>query len=279
MRLDSLAADPLGRREILPSVKHELDLLGNAVDSLNEGLRRYENAQRNNDVSAYKFVVLHFAHFVELLLKHAVARLHPLLMYRNPASAKLAHEATIGFKEALAILRNAGVTSEQQLIEDLAWLKKLRNDITHYAFTMDVTEVRTTLGRIIVASNALAAAAGVEDLTKDVASDTSTTYRRLREAYEERIAAATAAARSEVGTADRAYDCDLCGEAETAVKRSKMFYCYFCKQGDMIQPCRECNTKQRASHMISISKEPALKDMGSAARYVCWDCEYQINAD
>jgi hypothetical protein len=69
--------------------KYELDLLGNAIDSLNEALAKYQQAQDGEHL-AYKFAILHFAHFAELLFKHCVAQAHPLLIYRDPFRVSVA---------------------------------------------------------------------------------------------------------------------------------------------------------------------------------------------
>lgn len=91
-------------------MRHKLDLRGNAIDSLNEGLRRFVEA-RDEDERAFKFAVLHLAHFLELLLKHAVVLRHPLLVFEKPASRNLHKERTIGLWDAVQTLRNAGASS------------------------------------------------------------------------------------------------------------------------------------------------------------------------
>ena len=51
--------------------RHQLDLLENAIDSLNEALAKYEQAN-TGDIKAYKFCVLHLSHFLELILKETL---------------------------------------------------------------------------------------------------------------------------------------------------------------------------------------------------------------
>ena len=101
-------------------MKHKLDLLGNAVDSLNQGLKLYIEG-RDGTVGAYKFAVLHLSHYLELLFKHAVAEEHRLLIYKKPDSKSLSTEATIGLWGALNILRNVGHSFDEQLLKDLKW--------------------------------------------------------------------------------------------------------------------------------------------------------------
>ena len=131
--------------------RHQLDLLDNAIDSLNEGLAKHQQAQAG-DVKAYKFCVLHLSHFLELVLKHYVTLAHPLLIYKNPFAKHFDDESqTIGLQEAINFLKNEGRDLSEKFLEDLQWLKKLRNRIEHHKFEMDVAQVEATIGRLIMA--------------------------------------------------------------------------------------------------------------------------------
>jgi hypothetical protein len=130
-------------------MKHKLDLLENAIDSLNEALAKYEQAKAG-DVKAYKFCVLHLSHFLELVLKLYVTLAHPHLIYKNPFAKQFDGESqTIGLQEAINFLRNEGRDLPDDFLSDLDWLKKLRNRIEHHKFEMDIPEVEATIGRLI----------------------------------------------------------------------------------------------------------------------------------
>ena len=127
---------------------HELDLLENAVDSLSEALAKFEEGD-GGEPKAFKFAVLHMAHFVELIFKHHIASKHPLLIYREPFSAKIDKNKTITLWDAINFINNeAADTVSPALKKDLEWLKRLRNDIDHHKFKMEVPEVRITIGRL-----------------------------------------------------------------------------------------------------------------------------------
>jgi hypothetical protein len=131
--------------------RHELDLLENAIDSLNEALVKYEQSKAG-EVKAYKFCVLHLSHFLELVLKHYVTLAHPLLLYKNPFAKSFEQESpTIGVQEAINFLKNEGRDLPDSFLEDLRWLKKLRNHIEHHKFDMDIAQVEATVGRLISA--------------------------------------------------------------------------------------------------------------------------------
>ena len=126
-------------------MKHELNLFDNAIDSLNEALRQYGQANLDRP-RTYKFAILLFAQSIELLLKYYVSKQHPLFIYKNPFSSKLTlgEETTIGLWEAVQLLQNTGTQFDVKTIKDLKWIKGLRNDIEHYKFSMNVPDVRLT---------------------------------------------------------------------------------------------------------------------------------------
>jgi ribosomal protein S27AE len=125
---------------------HELNLLENAIDSFNEALRNYQEGEIN--FKSYKFAILNFSHFIELLLKHYVSRAHPLLIYKNPFSDKIKQQSTIGLWEAVQFIKNEEKTISKDFESDLKWIKKLRNEIEHYEFKMELSEVKETIGRL-----------------------------------------------------------------------------------------------------------------------------------
>lgn len=130
--------------------RHQLDLLENATDSLNEALSKYKQAKAG-DIKAYKFCVLHLSHFLELVLKHYVTFAHPLLLYKNPFAKAFDKESqTIGLQEAINFLKNEGRDLSDKFLEDLNWLKKLRNHIEHHKFDMDIEQVEAAIGRLMV---------------------------------------------------------------------------------------------------------------------------------
>jgi hypothetical protein len=129
--------------------RHQLELLDNAIDSMSEALAKYEQA-KSGDVKAYKFCVLHLSHFLDLVLKHYVTLAHPLLIYRNPFAKNFDNESqTIGLQDAINFLRNEGRDLPDDFLDDLQWLKKLRNSIEHHKFDMDVVQVEAIIGRLI----------------------------------------------------------------------------------------------------------------------------------
>ena len=54
----------------------------------------------------------------------------------------------MGFGKPCQFLKNEGKEIDKQFFDDMDWLKKLRNDIEHHKFEMDVAQVRRTIGRL-----------------------------------------------------------------------------------------------------------------------------------
>jgi hypothetical protein len=253
-------------------VRHTLDLRGNALDSLNEGLRRYTEAHQG-EVRAYKFAVLHFAHFIELLLKFAVSREHPLLIYAKPNSKNLNQESTIGLWDAVHILRNAGRNVDTALLDDLEWLKKLRNQIEHYAFDLEVKQVRAVLGRILRAANDFVESTGLDPLESELDPDALEVFERLLDEYKERLANAQADARDESGRSDPTY-CSYCGEQDVAIPESGELKCYFCGETEPFVECAVCTESYREDETrIWNDDDP------DAVSWICVYCEDNIFGD
>jgi len=257
-------------RQMDTSSRHELDIFANAVDSLNEGLRKYQEAHAGK-VGAYKFAVLHFSHFLELLFKHAVAAEHQLLIYKNPASKNLAKESTIGIWDSIAILKNAHYHFDPELLADIEWLKQLRNDIEHYKFHMEVRQVRAALGRILRASTQFPAAAGTQAISQAVTSDCRDIFNTLLDEYREQVANARADAKDEAP--DDVTNCTFCGESEVAVERTTDIHCFFCLEDDVFHECVICGEQHRESEMTTWNN-----DDPSHVTYAGADCEEELFA-
>lgn len=214
-------------------MRHKLDLRGNALDSLNEGLRKYREAL-DGDVRAYKFAVLHFAHFMELLLKSGVANEHELLIYVKPGAQRIESTSTIGLWDALNILRNAGHSLDPELLSDLDWLKKLRNSIEHHQFDLDPIQTRDALGRLLRAAAALTDVLELPPLAAEVAHDCHDVFEQLLDEYQQRLAIARADARD---SDEEVTNCSYCGELATAYEQDGSIKCSFCSE---VEPLREC---------------------------------------
>ena len=250
----------MNRSELNMITEHKLTLLANAVDSLNEALKKYQEGVAG-ETKSFKFCILHLAHFFELILKHYVALSHPLLIYTKPFTKDLkkgeAH--TITLEDAMNFLKNEGNVVSADFEKDLLWLKKLRNDIEHHAFSMDVDEVTRTVGRLIFAVHRFDADHKKIGLSQFIDNGNYEAFNQLAITYEERLRLAIEAVQTaeteayrglrhkEFGLANfNVYRCDECGH-DTLIPNanSSTFYrCTFCsnEESDEIEvQCGVCD--------------------------------------
>ncbi len=233
-------------------MSHKLDLLENAIDSLEEALKKFEQGDRG-DLKAYKFCVLHMAHFIELIFKHHITEKHPLLIYTHPFAENLKPDTakTIGLWEAVHFINNEekGAVAEG-FKNDLQWLKRLRNDIEHHKFEMDVPKVRVTIGRLFRSVLEFLDSYGVVDVEKRIPEDAKTAFTVLSDEYQLKLRDAISEADSveklfPIGTINADANpvrvlCQDCGN-NTMVRNSTSsseYRCTFCgnKGGDDLPP-------------------------------------------
>lgn len=163
---------------------HELSLLDNALDSLREAFAKFEEGDEG-DLKAYKFAVQHMSHFVELIFKHHLATIHPLLIYKDPFSRRLNPDRTIGLWDAINFIANESPENiSAEFRSDLEWMKKLRNDIEHHKFSLDVQQTRQTLGRLFRSVLEFLDFATELDIQDYLAEDTKETFKVLADEYE-----------------------------------------------------------------------------------------------
>ena len=251
--------------------KHKLDLRENAVDSFNEALNKYREGLAGNS-AAFKFAILHLAHSLELLFKYYVSKSHPLLIYKNPFSKNLSKEQTIGLWDAVQFLANEGHPLDKAFYADLDWLKKLRNDIEHYAFDMDVPTVRKTMGRLVQAIDEFHDEFGDEDIEEFVSKANLKLFYELADENERDLGNARTDAK-ELTEDDKAHECKFCGQDDTAALIGRSFVCQYCKEEDAMLSCCICGGSARRSDAVLWNDEH-----DGPADYACVDCDDRIRA-
>lgn len=253
---------------------HSLDIFENAVDSLVEALHKFEEGE-NGDDKAYKFAVLHTAHFLELLLKHHVAAKHPLLIYSNPFSKKLDTNRTITLWDAVNFINNENEgTIDQELLADLEWLKKLRNEIEHHKFEMDVDNVRLTMGRIFQAVQEFLENHSEVELETHLPESVLKTFTTLADEYEFKRQTAIKAAEK--------YEEEHPGDYKDPDDKPTVLFCYECDSQTLIEDedsnsgykCNFCGNEESDEIPANCDICGVLTTMGEL---VYWDNEYGTN--
>jgi hypothetical protein len=246
--------------------RHELDLLENSIDSFNEALVKYQAAE-GGDEAAYKFAIIHFAHFLELLFKYYVTQAHPLLIYKNPFARDVEKQLTIGLWEAVQFLRNEGHVIDKDFQKDLEWLKRLRNDIEHHKFTMDLEEVRITLGRLTQALLEFNDNVAEFDIREHISKENLEVFEVLSDKYQAAVAEARRKAKEATG-GEEPESCGYCG-SDAAVRVNQAYKCFYCDEVDPITTCCVCGADERRSEMSVWNDEQG--------DYICEGCEDRIS--
>ena len=159
-----------------------LNLFENAVDSLDEALKKYQAAQEG-DTKAYKFCVLHLSHFFELVFKHYVVQISPLLVYKTPSE----NSFTITLDSAVVVLEDNGHQFCPKFKTDLNWIKKLRNSIEHHTFDMDLSQVNDTIGRLVKAFDSEQERLGRLDFSSVITVERLKLFFDLADNYEQKL--------------------------------------------------------------------------------------------
>lgn len=139
-------------------LSHKLNLLENAIDSLEESIEYYNSAVDNE--SQYKFTVLLFHHFVELIFKYFVSNENPLLCFVKPATQNVYSTGkTITLNDVIQILKNANFDIDKNITFQIKHLTNIRNKITHYEFEYKTDTIRDCIVNIF---------SGIENLYKTI---------------------------------------------------------------------------------------------------------------
>lgn len=264
-------------------MNHKLDLLENAMDSLEEALKKFEEGDAG-DQKAYKFCVLHMAHFIELIFKHHITEKHPLLIYANPFAPKIdaSTAKTIGLWEAVNFINNEDKDAVAgDFRKDLEWLKRLRNDIEHHKFEMDVPTARITIGRLFRSVLEFLESYSVVDVEKRIPEATREIFKVLSDEYQFKLHDALKKA-DEIEAenpvdlmdpdADPArLDCEGCGNSTMVVnKESRSGYrCTLCDNeygDDLPASCSCCGQRLRAGDLET------WHDEVTGVEYRCYIC-------
>lgn len=266
---------------------HNLDLFENAIDSLIEALKKFEEGDAG-EPAAYKFAVLHMAHFVELLFKHHITDKHPLLIFKDPFAQKLNEQKTITLWDAVNFINNeAADTISTSLRKDLEWLKNLRNNIEHHRFSMEVSEVRITLGRLFRSVREFIQEHSDVDLEDHIPQSVLRTFQLLSDEYEFKL-------RTAIQEADRFENdhppdhndpdalppriaCEACGEPTMILNESSStgYKCLMCEneEGDEIPAgCTICGAMFTYGELQEWRDEHGIE-------YRCYYCSGQYAAD
>jgi hypothetical protein len=136
----------------MTDIKHQMSILGNAIDSLNEAMHYYVQYPGNDGNRSLKFAVLLITHFAELYFKHCITLESNLLIYKNNHKQIKEGSTTISLYDSIGILENI-YSIDKTLKDTILFITKIRNQIQHFKFSYHTDEVAINIGRILYRIN------------------------------------------------------------------------------------------------------------------------------
>ena len=207
----------------------------NAVDSLTQGIASY--LIRDESDTAIKHSILAVYHSIELFLKEAIARIHPVLIYRNLDKRITDDSLTVGLEEAIVRLDNLGRGLSTAEIATLRELRVRRNRIEHHRFDPAKDHAVVVGQAFHFLLGFLPAHLGVE-LRNLIDEDSD--YRDLLEAALSFQQRREEAEREANATGAPVIGCPACGEDTLCM--DGLYHCYFCNEDIDMTHCDECDT-------------------------------------
>lgn len=204
---------------------YQLGIQENSIDSFNEALAKYREGE-GGQVRAYKFAILHMAHFLELVLKIYVQSLDENLIYLAnyqhlkdeckkagggsilaylaslkaagfsyiaPKSTHQGPPKTIMVHQALSLAKDERCSTtgnlfvDAKFMTDIDWLKGLRNSIEHFQFEIEPKEVRLCLGRIVRSAEEFLDLFSLFVLAEKISAENNELYHQLADEYEHHL--------------------------------------------------------------------------------------------
>ena len=233
--------------------KLKLNLKENMLDSFAEGMAKIKSAESTGNPREYKFCVIHLFHFFELNLKY-----HVWLKEKDAVFSNRERRKTISADQALKYLESNGCKFRNYLKEDFAWLKELRNNITHYEVSIDIEHWRFRIPRILFLIDQFNKSCEGIKFDQDLSKIDREQYSALTRQYFKKLdKAVSSIIREHVETNPESkfpllYRCLNCdNHTVTLSKSGNNFNCHFCRSGKAIK-----NSEKRADKYFCIVRIP-----------------------
>jgi hypothetical protein len=250
-----------------PVIQYALDLKGNLFDSLNEALDKIDKAD-GGDLRAYKFAVLNFTHFLELLLKFRIYKINSILIFKGPFSDKLQRDRTITLMDSKNFLLNCELLS-QNFASDIEIIAALRNKIEHYDLEINTHEIRLLIARLARESMEFYKSFNEEIFEEMLDSQARGVLQQLSDEMNIKILEAERKAR-EVSAHGPPSSCAACG-MQTASMLESGRLCHLCGHFDKRFQCFFCGKNWFRSNSL-----PLGRNTDGAEQFACEECAIGI---
>jgi HEPN domain-containing protein len=121
----------------------KLFLIDNSYSFLNQALQHYRKASRN--VHDWPFAIFHLTQSIELMLKEALRKMHPIFIFENIDNPK----HTVSLEQALARLETiAKVKVGDKERINIRRAADYRNKVVHYEFELNRFECKKLFAQL-----------------------------------------------------------------------------------------------------------------------------------
>ena len=128
---------------------YKFDLIENAADSLVHAIAHIAPVEKGG-ISDWKRVVRDLAHVIELLFKERLRAVHPAFVFAKVDQYPSAGAYTVSSENALKRLSSiAGVSISKKDAKFVDGLRKKRNEIEHFEFSITDEEGRILVGHAL----------------------------------------------------------------------------------------------------------------------------------
>jgi hypothetical protein len=125
----------------------KLNLLSNGIDFIQSGVLYFVHDEP--DPASHKYAILHLFSGMLLLLKERLRREHPSLIFKEVKDVGRSDARTVDFDEALSRLEScASVVLDEKIKKTLRAAQRLRNQLEHYEFTIDLRHAQAVIGDV-----------------------------------------------------------------------------------------------------------------------------------
>ena len=236
-----------------------IPLFDNAVDSLEHGIRMYQD---NTYPNAYKYAVLAVYQAIELFLKDALCRINPILIYVDIDKQAGGDSRTVGFKDAVSRLANCGVHIVTESKQSIERLQKRRNVIEHREYKPSDADRSCMADAIKVLYDFVPQYLKDEELTDYIDNDLWRELQVFILDYEKLVAEAqtqvdelTTVPPGDYGP--EVVECPNCGNATLVIGgRDGKDYCFFCRRALPMARCCDCSEYYPSEMLKEVSRCP-----------------------
>ncbi|OGV67096.1 MAG: hypothetical protein A2498_01790 [Lentisphaerae bacterium RIFOXYC12_FULL_60_16] len=234
-------------------------IFDNAVDSLEHGLRLYQDGNYPN---AHKHAILAVYQAVELFLKDALYRINPVLIYADIDKQVRDDSRTVGFKDAVVRLENLNVHIATESKQSIERLQKRRNVIEHLEYKPSDNDRSRMADAIKVLYDFVPQYLKDGELADYIDDDLWRELQVFILDYEKLVAEAqtqvdelTTVPPGDYGP--EVVECPQCGNATLVIGgRNSGDYCFFCRRTLPMAQCCDCSEYYPAEMLKEVSRCP-----------------------